>query len=150
MTSQLSSASAELSKLARDLHRMGPATRRELRETFDRLGAPVLADARRRAGWSTRIPGAMSIRPIVDTGRGRVGIALRVDTEQAPHARSYEALSNQGSSGYFRHPVFGNLDVWRSQVTRPFAVPAVVAKGERARRLALDAVEKAVRECGFR
>lgn len=149
MSSPLSSASAEVVKLARDLHKMGPATRRELRSTFDRVASPLLADARRRAGWSSRIPGAISVRPITDMGRGRVGVELRVDTDAAPHARPFEDLSAQGNAGYFRHPVFGNLDAWVYQTPRPYIGPAVDAHLNDAQDAIGKALDKALTSAGW-
>lgn len=150
MTSPLSNAAVQVSKLSRDLHKMGPAGRKSLKSRLTGLGGPLLADARRRANWSTRIPAALSVRPIVDAARGRFGVQLRGSTAQAPHLRAYEGLSNQGNEGYFRHPVHGNEDVWVSQTTRPFAYPAVVAMGDKAQREAAAALEDAAREAGFR
>lgn len=136
----------QLAQLARDLYKMGPAQRRALRHRFSTLAAPVLADARRRAGWSTRIPGAISVRPLTDMTRGRVGIALRVSLAEAPHGRAFEGL---GQGGQFRHPVFGR-DVWVSQPTRPYAFPAVRANEGRAAAACAAAADDAARECGFR
>jgi hypothetical protein len=142
--------SVAVSKLAAELHRMPAATRRALRRRLTALGQPLLSDARRRASWSSRIPAAMSVRPIADANRGRVGIQLRVNASQAPHARPYEGLSAQGSESYFRHPVFGDRETWVSQLTRPYAFPAVVSAGEKARGEVAAAAEDAAREAGFR
>jgi hypothetical protein len=141
--------SDQMERLARDLHKMGAAGRRRLTERFARIGQPLLAEARRNAGWSTRIPAAMSVKGTANQGSGRIGIQLRVSVAQAPHARAYEGLSQQGSDAYFRHPVYGG-DTWVSQKTRPYAVRALVAQGPRAREAILAAYEDAAREAGFR
>lgn len=142
--------SAVVAQLARDLHRMGPAGRRSLGRRFKGLSGPLLADARSRASWSTRIPGAISVRPIADANRGRVGLQLRISAKKAPHGRPYEGINSQGNEGYFRHPLFGDTDSWHTQKTRPYAWPAVVAKGEAARTAVLEAYEDAARDAGFR
>jgi hypothetical protein len=49
-----------------------------------------------------------------------------------PHARPYEGISQQGSTSYFRHPVFGNRENWVSQATRPYAWPAVLGRRDDA------------------
>lgn len=142
-------ASIQFDQLARDLNRMGPAQQRRLRTEFTRIGQAALSDARSRAGaWSSRIPAAISTRPIVDTTRGRVGVELRV-SKSVPHARAFEGISQQGSSSYFRHPVFGR-DQWVSQKTRPYAWPAARGRAADAQRAVVQTYEDAARECGFR
>jgi len=145
-----SMGSDQMAQLARDLHRMGPKGRRALRRRMKPLGAPLLADARSRASWSTRIPDAISVQPIADENRVRLGVQLRVSVQKAPHARAYEGLSNQGNVGYWRHPLFGDTDRWYRQKTRPFAVTAVLAKAAATREALLGAYEDAAREAGFR
>ena len=140
------SASQELAKLARDLHRMGPAGRRRLKKAFEEAGRPLEADARSRASWSSRIPGAISVRPLMSDVRGMVGVQLRVSSADAPHARPYEGM---GQGGSFRHPVYGNREVWVSQQTRPYAFPAVKATADKILPAIGDAYEAAARECGF-
>lgn len=143
-------ASYQFSQLQRDLARMEPATKRQLRSRFDQIGQSALSDARSRAGaWSSRIPSAISTRPFTDATRGRVGVELRV-SKSVPHARPYEGISQQGSTSYFRHPVYGNRDRWVTQQTRPYAWPAVRGRAPDAERAVAQAYEDAARECGFR
>jgi hypothetical protein len=135
--------------LARDLHLLGTAGRRRLKARLQAVGQPVLAQARRNAGWSTRIPSAISVRGIADESRVRFGLALHISAATTPHARAYEGISQQGARGYFRHPVYGG-DTWVSQVTRPYAWPAVQANAETTRQACLAAYEEAARDAGFR
>jgi hypothetical protein len=138
--------SAQMAQLARDLHRMGPAGRRSLRKRMADLSGPLLADARGRASWSTRIPGAISVRPVLRDNL--IGVQLRVDAKKAPHARPFEGLVRPRS---FKHPVFGDRDAdWVTQTTRPFAGPAVDAKARATKAAVLGAYEDAAREAGFR
>jgi hypothetical protein len=144
-------ASYQFSQLQKDLGRMSTAQRRKLGAEFTRVGQAALSDARSRAGaWSSRIPSAITGRPVVDMTRGRVGYELRADVSEAvPHARVFEGISQQGSSAYFRHPVFGT-DRWVSQRTRPFMWPAVRGRAADLRRGVEKAVDDAAREAGFR
>jgi len=142
--------SVALSQLARDLHRFGPAGRRNVRERFDAAGQPLLSDAKSRASWSTRIPGAITVRAFTNQGRGSLGLQLRADVGVAPHARAYEGLTRGGSAAQFRHPVYGHLDRWVPEPTRPYLSPAVEAAGERLPDELLAAFEDAARELGFR
>lgn len=137
--------SEAMAELARSLHRMGPAGRRNLKTRMEALGQPVAAEARRRAAWSSRIPGAISVRPVV-TGTS-AGIQVRAAAADAPHARPFEGL---GGAGQFRHPVYGNRENWVSQATRPYLQPAVKANEGRAAEACAAAIEDAAREAGFR
>lgn len=140
-------ASVQVSQLARDLYRMGPAGRRRLKTAFERAGRGALSDAKSRASWSRRIPAAIKAQPMVGTGlANRVGVQLRVSVAAAPHARPYEGL---GQGGSFRHPVFGR-DRWVSQNTRPYIWPAVRGRIPQITADVDTAYEAAARECGFR
>ncbi len=101
----------------------------------------IIPAAQRNAGWSTRIPGA--IKPQV----GVRTIGVRVAGRQAPHARPLEGA---GGQAWFRHPVFGNREVWVNQRTRPFLGPAVDRHADDAVKAAGEAVENAARKIGFR
>jgi hypothetical protein len=108
----------ELRELIKDLKETAPDLRKEVRGGFREIGQPVVVEARRRASWSRRIPGAISLK-IAVSGK-KVAIDLRTSIKKAPHARAYE---NNGQFGVFRHPVFGK-DVWVSERARPFLWPA--------------------------
>jgi hypothetical protein len=136
---------SNVTQLAKDLHKMPTATRQELRRTFTTAGRPMLEDARSRAGWSTRIPGAIALSSTVT--EDRLSVQLRVNAQAAPHARPYEGL---GGGGVFRHPVYGHMDRWVPQSTRPYAMPAVLAARDKLLPAINDAYETAARQCGFR
>lgn len=119
------------------------AARSEVRSRARAIAGPALADAKRRASWSSRIPGAMYVqtRFTADTTR----VSLKVRAAQAPHARAYE---NLGRPGTFRHPVHGR-DVWVAQRARPFLFPAAEAHMERVYTELVHAVDAAARRAGF-
>ena len=136
------------SQLARDLYLMGPALRRSMRQQITASAGGLLSDARNRAGWSTRIPGAIDVKPVVSDAREEVGLELRVRVSpEVPHARAYEGM---GQGGTFRHPVFGDREVWVAQATRPYAWPAVLAHRDEIEAALLAAYEEAARSVGFR
>lgn len=145
-------ASYQFEQLQRDLYQMGSRQRAGIRREAERIGQAALSDAKSRAGaWSTRIPSAITMLGYTNTTLGRAGVELRVAvTEQAPHARAYEGISQQGSIHHFRHPVFGNREVWVSQTTRPYLWPAVRGRQNAMRSAMEQVVEQAARECGFR
>jgi hypothetical protein len=143
-------ASFQFTQLQRDLHAMGPKQRKKMRAEFLRISSAAASDARSRAGaWSQRIPSAISNRALIDMGRGKVGAEVRV-SKSVPHARAYEGISQQGSTSYFRHPVYGNTENWVSQKTRPYLWPAVRGREGDMNRAVQQVVDESARECGFR
>lgn len=118
----------EMRKVPKDM-------RRQVRAAIVKATTDIRNDMARRASWSTRIPGAIGVR--VAFGQART--TIRVDAKRAPHARPYEGV---GRGASFRHPVYGNYDVWVSQGVRPFFFPAV----RDHRKATRDAVERAVYE----
>lgn len=136
----------ELRRLIGELGKIPKDLRRALRPALLKVAAPVLAEAKRNAAWSTRIPGATRITTNF-TGR-RPGIAITVSKAKAPHARP---LENLGMRGTFRRPVFGHRDRWTTQRARPFLFPAVTSKANVA--LAQEVgrvVDEVARANGFR
>ena len=112
---------SDIANLVADLGALSPAMRRELRVAMLRAGKEAHQDARNRASWSSRIPAAITMG--ARTGGKSVGVFLRVDAARAPHGRPFEGITDRRPT--FRHPVFGDRDVWVAQATRPFLAPAV-------------------------
>lgn len=137
---------SDLQALVADLGKLTPAMRSELRRGMLAAGKHAHQDARRRASWSSRIPGAVQIG--ASTGKATIGVYLRVNAARAPHARAYEGLTDRRA--FFRHPVFGDPDTWVSQATRPFLAPAVQAARPAVIAAAKDAVKGAARAANFR
>ncbi|MGH3097896.1 MAG: HK97 gp10 family phage protein [Streptosporangiales bacterium] len=135
----------EVAELVRDLDDIPPELRRLLRPKLRAAAQPIVARARRKASWSTRIPSAIKVQTSF-SGR-HPGVFIRVDATKAPHARPFE---NLGKPGTFRHPVFGDREVWVNQKARPFLFPAVEAAGPHVREVVSDAISDAARLHGFR
>jgi hypothetical protein len=134
----------ELEDLIRDLGAVPPAVRRALRAGgMVRAGQPALLEVRRRAGWSTRIPGATTLTP---SSGSRPGITIRVSAAQAPHARPYE---HDGSPGIFRHPYYGNRRKWVDQPARPFFYPGVAAAAPQVAEAVAEIVVGVAEQHGF-
>lgn len=68
------------------------------------------------SGVSPRI--ASSIRVLANNK----GVQVLAGGSKAPHAAAFE---NFGQSGTFRHPVFGNREVWVEQRAYPFLLPSL-------------------------
>jgi hypothetical protein len=137
----MATARAEIRVLIKDMKKIPPDLRKQLRPALRKGAEPILADAKIRAGWSTRIPRATRIATTFT--KKRAGVAIRTSAKKAPHARPYE---NLGNAGTFRHPVYAlprkremvygreipgafNKTAWVPQSARPFLFPAVDAKG---------------------
>ena len=139
----------DFGELPAELRAMTPRLRRSLRAALTDAAQPIAADARARASWSTRIPGAVTVAAAVSRG-SQVVVRFRVSADVAPHARAYEGLSARGSASVFRHPVFGHRERWVPQAARPFIEPALRAGREGAMRAVGDAVQATARDAGFR
>ena len=133
----------QFDKLAADFNRLPSKLRKELQPAFRRAGTAIVADAKSRASWSSRIPGAIRIDSSF-TSRNP-GVRIVVDASKAPHAR---AIEGNGRT-MFRHRVYGR-NVWVPQQTRPFLFPAVRAGQERVLSESNVAVLAAARSAGFR
>jgi hypothetical protein len=133
-----------ISDLVTAFGRIPDSLRKELRPEIRAAGMELADDMRRRASYSSRIPGAIGVRAAF---QGRMsGVTIRTDRRKAPHARPLEVGSQGAMSSTFRHPAFGNREVWVTQRTRPFFFPAVAAGHERLRSRIEKAVEAAQRE----
>lgn len=137
--------SEDVRKLVNDLRKIGDGVGRNLGKEFKRAAGPVAQQARANASWSSRIPGAISVG--VSSSRRFPGAQIKVSKDKAPHARLFEY---PGRGGAFRHPVYGNREVWVDQRGRPFIRPAVRAKGGEFVKAADRAVDSAAKAAGFR
>lgn len=139
------SGSEELKVFIRELGRLPPDIRQELRPKLRAIGQAALADVRGRASWSTRIPRAT--RLVVSLAKAKPGLSIVVNKDKAPHARPYE---NRGSAGTFRHPLFGNRQRWFPQQARPFLWPGARPHFERVDEQISKAVDEVARKHGFK
>lgn len=131
-------------ELITELEGIPPDLKKKLRPALRRAANPIVADARKRASWSTRIPPATRVSTSFQARKA--GVSIVVDRKKAPHARPYE---NLGQPGIFRHPVYGNYENWVSQRARPFLFPAVFANSETVVKAIDRAVNATAEEHGF-
>lgn len=131
-------------RLIREHGKFPADLRKGLRPVMREAAQPILADARRRSGWSTRIPRAM--RLATSFTRRQAGVSIVVDRNKAPHARPHEGIRGNRT---FRRPVYGNRDVWVEQSTRPFLVPAADMHGRRVVEAVNKAVDDAASKAGY-
>lgn len=126
------------------LRGMPPEIRRGLRVGLRAAGQAGATQAKANASWSSRIPGAITLR--TSTTAQSAGVFMRVNAAAAPHARPYEDITGKG---FFRHPVFGT-DTWVQEGSRPFLAPASASAREVAKVGADKAVRIASVRAGFR
>ena len=138
--------SPPLRLLARDLRRLGPAVVQELNKGLRMYAEDLAQQAKQRARGMPRVgPGPdrlwNSIRVKGATGSIRVVGGGSGAPEFAP-------IDNGGRPGSFRHPVFGNRAVWVSQRAYPILEPSA-DELRAADKIALDAIDRALRRTGF-
>jgi hypothetical protein len=126
----------------RAIRAFDPALRRELNRELRQEAAGVLIAARVNSAWSERIPSALALSVTAKD------VAVRVKRARAPHGPLFER-GGRGNSGTFRHPVFGNRNVWVAQNRRPFIQPAVDARRNQVVAGVAAAVQTAARKAGL-
>lgn len=132
---------SDLTKLQRDLKKANGDALKLFRAALKKGGDVVADSARSRiAGTSQRI--ASSIR----VGATNKGVYVRAGSKAAPHAAAFE---NFGNAGTFRHPVFGNRDVWVEQQAHPFLVPSLEGNLDKVVDLVLEYLDQLTGEAGF-
>lgn len=138
--------SPEVRRLITDLEQVPKSLRRELGARLRKAAQPIQAEARRNASWSSRIPGAITMRTRF-SGK-KPGVMLRVNARAAPHARAYEGLTSRGTT--FRHPTFGHRDRWVTQAERPFLFPAADRHADNVVEAVGEAIDASARLHGWR
>lgn len=109
--------------------------RPELRQAVIAGGNLIANDMRRRlSGKSKRIPGALYVRPSFALGARQIA-TIGVSHSKAPHAFVHAKTST------FRHPVYGNREVWRNQEPINYWSPAIRGQAKAAR----DQIEEAIK-----
>lgn len=134
----------EIRRLVAEFGKIPVDLRKQLRVAIREAAKPILADAKRRADWSSRIPAATRLK--IAFGKKTAGVSIVVGAKRAPHARPFE---HGGQPGDFRHPVFGNRRKWVAQRARPFLAPAARGQINNVKEELREAVMTVVRENGF-
>lgn len=133
---------AGLKELARDIRAADPQLTRDLKKAL-KSGADLIADEYRDRieAYSSRIP------ETIKTGSTPTSSYVKAGGPEAPHSA---AVENMGKTGTFRHPVFGNTDVWVEQDAHPAALPALQSRGPDVVDLVNSALADWAEAAGFR
>lgn len=130
-----------LKELASVLRRTDPAIKKEFYKGLRQAGHIVEEVAVFYSRWSGRIPSSLVVR-----GSGlHVQVAAR--SSIAPDAAPFE---HGGQEGTFRHPVYGNREVWVDQPAHPFLAPALAARIDQVLEVTMGAVDSALLEAGWK
>lgn len=143
MTTRVSIDASEMGRLADRLALVPREALKEIRPRLAEAGQRVKASAAANASWSSRIPGSLSSR--VRLTGNRPGVYVQASSARAPHARPFEGMTGRNP---FRHPVYGNRNVWVAQAARPFLVPALRENDADVKASMNDAVMAAFRKAG--
>ena len=133
---------SDFRKFARALTKAAPLIAGVLRVNLRGVGDVVAEEARSLARpYSSTIPDSIKVRvsgATVSVLGGGTGVPLGGLFE----------LGNVNSkdSSEFRHPVFGNRNVWASQPMHPFLLPALANKIDAAEAAATAALDIAIDE----
>lgn len=129
-----------LNDLAKALRKAAPEVSKEFGTALRAAGVLVANEAKQRAGFSSRIPGSIRVR------RSATQVKVMAGNDNAPHAAAFE---HKGEPGTFRHPVYGNQDVWVAQPAHPYLTPAAEAREAETLVLVMAAVDTAFERAGF-
>lgn len=139
-TSSVAIDTSNLKQLAAVLRKAQPELKKSLYKALRVSGEMVKEQAVFESLWSSRIGGSLKVQ-----GSG-LHIKVVAQGSIAPEAAP---LEHGGQNGPFRHPVFGNRDVWVSQPARPFLAPALSARFTQIVELVDSAVDDALITAGF-
>lgn len=117
--------SNDLRKLFFELKAMEGNLQVELRRGIREAATPMARAVQANSAWSSRIPGAVSVKPSFTAKRASVRIV--VDAGKAPEGR---VLEHGGVAGTFKHPVWGHRDRWVAQPAKPFFYHSLERSGE--------------------
>jgi len=132
--------------VAKVLRLASKETTTDMRKQLRAAGEIVAQEARVIAsGFSTTIPPTVKVRVAGGT------VAVVAGNKDVPIAALEEVGNSQGHGksqaasrkGFFRHPVFGDRDVWVNQKMHRFLGPAADAKAVEANREILRVMDKA-------
>lgn len=128
---------ADFHSLARGFRRVEPELFAGLKLRLRGIGQLVADSAKEHASFSETIPPSIKVRMST--------LSVSVVATKAPLSGLEEMgkKGNRGSGVAWRHPVFGNKDVWVTQIGHPFLLPALKDKAEVIEALVDEAVGEA-------
>ncbi|WP_163571030.1 hypothetical protein [Fodinicola feengrottensis] len=130
----------DLRNLARDLKTAVGSSPKELAKGLRSAGQIVAAAAASNASWSTRIPQSIKV------SGGAQSVTVRAGGDAAPHAAAFE-----GTKGaVFRHPVYGQSEVWVDQAAKPYLAKAANDNADAVAEEVAKVIDAVMRNAGFK
>lgn len=132
-----------LRRISRELRRMND---RELKRRFSRdlrsaarplvpmVRASIAAIPSKTGDGSLRRQMARAVKLSVRTSGRDAGVTIRVDGRKMPPGKGALPAYMEGTKPRWRHPVFGNRNVYVDQSPHPYFYRIVTPYGRRARR----------------
>lgn len=128
----------DFAKFAKALRSAAPEIAVDLRTELRAAGDIVAQEAKKNAD---EVSPDGRISKTIKTRVSGATVSVVMGGPGAPHAAPIE---HGGQSGSFRHPVFGNKQVWVEQAAHPMLHPALTAAKPAAEEAAIHALDKAV------
>lgn len=125
------------------------ATKERLQPNLE-AAAEILADEVRsnaRSEGLDWIPDVVSVRSRFTAASAAVSVV--VAGSEGPEGHEDLPRLMEFGDPAFRHPVFGDDDVWVSQEAHPFVLPAIERKGDEVREAGVAAVREALISVGL-
>ena len=138
----------ELAKLVKDLKALDPALKRVLARDLKKTAEPIAQAVREEAAAMGLHRAAEAVSVQFRATQRRASVQVAVNAKKAPYARPIDGGS-QGRRNANRHRVFGR-DVWVDQPLRPFFERALDRKMPEVGPAMEAAIDKAIREAGFK
>jgi len=137
--------------MVKGLRKAKPELNKELRKGLRAAGVLIAEEAKTIAGQHSN-----SIPPTIRVRTAGATVAILAGTADVPLAVLYE-IGNTGKGrvqapshkSTFRHPVFGNREVWVEQDRHPFLEPAAVLHAAEAERMVVKALDRAMHSIVF-
>lgn len=106
---------------------------------------PVVSEVKTAASFSTRIP--KSVKTRVSFAAKHAQVKIYADRRIAPEAAP---LEHGGRAGTFRHPVFGDRNVWSNQPAHPTFYPTINAHRDQISAEIAKVLDDVATEAGFK
>lgn len=150
-------SSGDLARISREIRKAGNSAevKKELRQGLRKAAKPLVPAVKASI---QAIPSHSSDQPslrsrmkratklTVRTGGSKAQVAVRVDGRKMPEHQKALPAYMEGTRKSWRHPVFGNRNVWVSQDPHPYFYEAIRNAGPRAREEVANVLEDIARK----
>lgn len=150
-------SSGDLARISREIRKAGNSAevKKELRQGLRRAAKPLVPAVKASIA---AIPSHSSDQPslrkrmqkatklTVRTGGAQAQVAVRVDGRKMPDKQKSLPAYMEGTKPRWRHPVWGNRNVWVQQDAHPYFYEAVRSGGAKAKSEVADVLDSIARK----